>query len=324
MNKALSRGLLEKIRVVFPRIGVSNVRSFFKRKPQVGFILPGFIIYTIFAIIPIISAMYYSFFEWPGIGEKTFVGLDNFITLFTDSTIAPIFFNALVNNFKYILCIWFIVTPIQFLLAYFLFIKIKGAQYFKLMLFLPYVISSTIIGFFTTLIFDPNIGSLNDLISNFGGEKSLWLGDPNMAFKILILVVLWQGIGTGMMIFYSDMQGIPNSLIEASEMDGANEWVKLTRIIFPMSISSFTTNMVMSTIWALAVFDLPFLLGGVTGGAGRSLDFVNIMFYRYTFGTALNGKSNMGFGAAISVVMFLIIAVVTVIMTRLMKKLEKN
>lgn len=300
------------------------MKNLLKSKPQIGFILPGFLIYTIFAIIPIFSAMYYSFFEWPGIGEKTFVGLDNFITLFTDETVAPIFYNALFNNLKYILCIWFIITPVQFILAYILFIKIRGAQYFKLMLFLPYVISSTIIGFFTTLIFDPNIGSLNAVIESMGGTGGLWLGDPNMAFKILILVVLWQGIGTGMMIFYSDMQGIPNSLIEASEMDGANEWVKLTKIIFPMSISSFTTNMVMSTIWALAVFDLPFLLGGVTGGADKSLDFVNIMFYRYTFGTALNGKSNMGFGAAISVVMFLVIAVITLVLTQLLKKLEKN
>ncbi|NCB65716.1 MAG: sugar ABC transporter permease [Bacilli bacterium] len=300
------------------------MKNLLKSKPQIGFILPGFLIYTIFAIIPIFSAMYYSFFEWPGIGEKTFVGLDNFITLFTDETVAPIFYNALFNNLKYILCIWFVITPVQFILAYILFIKIRGAQYFKLMLFLPYVISSTIIGFFTTLIFDPNIGSLNAVIESMGGTRGLWLGDPNMAFKILILVVLWQGIGTGMMIFYSDMQGIPNSLIEASEMDGANEWVKLTKIIFPMSISSFTTNMVMSTIWALAVFDLPFLLGGVTGGADKSLDFVNIMFYRYTFGTALNGKSNMGFGAAISVVMFLIIAVITLVLTQLLKKLEKN
>lgn len=300
------------------------MKNLLKSKPQIGFILPGFLIYTIFAIIPIFSAMYYSFFEWPGIGEKTFVGLDNFITLFTDETVAPIFYNALFNNLKYILCIWFVITPVQFILAYILFIKIRGAQYFKLMLFLPYVISSTIIGFFTTLIFDPNIGSLNAVIESMGGTRGLWLGDPNMAFKILILVVLWQGIGTGMMIFYSDMQGIPNSLIEASEMDGANEWVKLTKIIFPMSISSFTTNMVMSTIWALAVFDLPFLLGGVTGGTDKSLDFVNIMFYRYTFGTALNGKSNMGFGAAISVVMFLIIAVITLVLTQLLKKLEKN
>ena len=300
------------------------MKNLLKSKPQIGFILPGFLIYTLFAIIPIFSAMYYSFFEWPGIGEKTFVGLDNFITLFTDETVAPIFYNALFNNLKYIVCIWFIVTPVQFILAYILFIKIRGAQYFKLMLFLPYVISSTIIGFFTTLIFDPNIGSLNAVIESMGGIGGLWLGDPNMAFKILILVVLWQGIGTGMMIFYSDMQGIPNSLIEASEMDGANEWVKLTKIIFPISISSFTTNMVMSTIWALAVFDLPFLLGGVTGGADKSLDFVNIMFYRYIFGTALNGKSNMGFGAAISVVMFLLIAVITLVLTQLLKKLEKN
>ena len=111
------------------------MKNLLKSKPQIGFILPGFLIYTIFAIIPIFSAMYYSFFEWPGIGEKTFVGLDNFITLFTDETVAPIFYNALFNNLKYILCIWFIITPVQFILAYILFIKIRGAQFFKLMLF---------------------------------------------------------------------------------------------------------------------------------------------------------------------------------------------
>lgn len=309
----------------FPRLRKgTEMKKFFKSHPQIAFILPGFLIYTLFAVIPLFSAMYYSLFEWGGIGPKTFVGLQNFVTLFTDKTVAPIFFNALWNNLKYILCIWFIVTPVQFILAYFLFVKVRGYKYFKLMLFFPYVISSTIIGFFTTLLFDPNIGSLNKAIEALGGQSQLWLGDPHMAFKILIGVVLWQGIGTGMMIFYSDMQGISSSLLEAADMDGANEWTKLSRIIFPMSLSSFSTNMTMSTIWALAVFDLPFLLGGITGGADSSLDFVNIMFYRYTFGTALNGKSNMGFGAAISVVMFVIILIVTGIMSVVMKKLEEK
>ncbi|AQP42542.1 ABC transporter membrane-spanning permease -sugar transporter [Streptococcus gallolyticus] len=300
------------------------MRAFFKKWPQLGFIGPGFIIYTIFAIIPLFCAMYYSFFEWGGIGPMKFVGLDNFVTLFTDKTVAPIFANAIWNNLKYIICIWFIVTPVQFILAYFLFIKVRGHNYFKLMLFFPYVISSTIIGFFTTLLFDPNIGSLNDLLEKIGLPAQLWLGDPKMAFAILIGVVLWQGIGTGMMIFYSDMQVISPSLLEAADMDGANEWTKLSRIIFPMSLSSFSTNMTMSTIWALAVFDLPFLLGGVTGGADGSLDFVNIMFYRYTFGTALNGKSNMGFGAAISVVMFIIILIMTALMSFVTRKLEEK
>ena len=300
------------------------MRAFFKKWPQLGFIAPGFIIYTIFAIIPLFCAMYYSFFEWSGIGPMKFVGLNNFTTLFTDKTISQIFVNAIWNNFKYILCIWFIVTPVQFIMAYFLFVKVKGYNYFKLMLFFPYVISSTIIGFFTTLLFDPNIGSLNGLLEKLGLPTQLWLGDPKMAFTILIGVVLWQGIGTGMMIFYSDMQGISPSLLEAADIDGANEWTKLSRIIFPMSLSSFSTNMTMSTIWALAVFDLPFLLGGVTGGADRSLDFVNIMFYRYTFGTALNGKSNMGFGAAISVVMFVIILFMTALMSVVTRKLEEK
>ncbi|NKD28199.1 sugar ABC transporter permease [Enterococcus casseliflavus] len=289
-----------------------------------GFILPGLTIYTIFAIIPIFCAMYYSFFDWSGLGEMNFVGLNNFITLFTDPRIAPDFFNALTNNLKYILCIWFIVTPVQFVLAYLLFIKIRGHEYFKFMLFFPYVISSTIVGFFATLIFDPNIGLLNSFLSQLNLPQGLWLGDPSVAFKILIIAVLWQGIGTGMMIFYSDMQGISLSVLEAADMDGASGWVKFSKIILPMSMSSVVTNVSMSTIWALALFDLPYLLGGVTGGAGKSLDFVNIMFYRYTFGTALNGKTNMGFGAAISVIMFMIIGIITFLVMKIMRSVERR
>lgn len=295
-----------------------------KNKKHIGFIFPGFILYTVFAVVPIFAAMYYSLFDWSGLGAMKFIGLDNFITLFTDKRISADFFNALLNNFKYVLCIWFIVTPIQFILSYLLFIKIKGSKYFKFMLFFPYVISSTIVGFFATLLFDPNIGMMNDILKKLHMSPQLWLGDSHMAFKILIIAVLWQGIGTGMMIFYSDMQGISESVLEAADIDGASEPIKLVKIIFPMCMSSVVTNINMSTIWALGLFDLPFLLGGVTGGVDKSLDFVNILFYRYTFGSALNGKSNMGFGAAISVVMFIIIGIMSIIVLNFTRWLEKR
>lgn len=304
--------------------GGGRIRKFFSRQKYVGFVLPGFVLYTTFSIIPIFSAMYYSFFDWSGLGPKTFIGFDNFKMLFTDPRVSADFYNALFNNFKYILCIWFIVTPLQFVLAYLLYIKVRGYRYFKFMLFFPYVISSTIVGFVATLIFDPNIGMLNQILSKLHMATGLWLGDPHSAFKILIVAVLWQGIGTGMMIFYSDMQGISKDVLEAADMDGANGLVKFGKIVFPMCMPSVITNVNMSTIWALGLFDLPYLLGGVTGGADKSLDFVNIMFYRYTFGSALNGKSNMGFGAAISVVMFATIAIMSGIVSFLTGRLEKR
>lgn len=297
-----------------------------KGKPFLWFILPGFILYSVFIVAPILFSMFYSVHEWEGLGAMKFVGLDNFRTLFTDARISPIFFNALKNNLKYTLCVLLITTPIQFLLAYILYIKIRGHAYFRMIIFLPYVISTTIISFFSTMIFDPNIGFLNEFFDKIGlpGLKSSWFGNPNLSFKLMVIIIMWQGIGTGMMIFYANMQDISISVIEASRIDGAGELAQLWHIIIPMSIPSCATNIVMSTIWSLGIFDIPYILGGPTGGVNNSMDFVNLVFYRFTFGNALNGKSDMGFGAAISMVMFIIIFAASLIQTKLLKKLEYN
>ncbi|MDU7028616.1 MULTISPECIES: carbohydrate ABC transporter permease [Robinsoniella] len=293
-----------------------------KKRPYIGFIAPGFIMYTVFIIVPIFFAMFISLHEWSGLGEMKFTGLENFRVLLTDSRISPTFFHALKNNIKYMVVVLVIITPIQFGLAYLLYIKIKGHKYYRFMLFLPYVISTTIVSFFATILFDPNIGFMNKMLTSVGLEKSSWFGNPKLAFTLMVIVIMWQGIGTGMMIFYANMQDIPDSVIEASMIDGCNDWQRLYKIVIPLSIPSCATNIIMSTIWALGIFDLPYILGGATGGVNNSLDFVNMVFYRYTFGSALNGQSNMGFGSAISVVMFFIIFTVSMIQNRLLSKVE--
>ena len=101
--------------------------------------------------------------------------------------------------------------------------------------------------------------------------------------------------------------------MEASRIDGCTEWQRFTRILVPLSLPSCASVITMSTIWALALFDLPFILGGAKGGVSGSLDFVNLVFYRYTFGSALNGKSEIGFGASICVVMFAVMLIITTI-----------
>ncbi len=295
-----------------------------RKKPYVWFILPGFILYTLFVICPIFFSMFYSLNEWSGLGPMKFIGFDNFITLFTNERIAPTFFNALKNNFKYTICILLIITPLQFILAYLLYIKIRGHKYFRMMIFLPYVISTTIISFFATMIFDPNIGFLNKLFEAIAMPqlKSSWFGNPDISFKLMVIIIMWQGIGTGMMIFYANMQDIPEAVIEASRIDGCGEFARLYRIVIPLSIPSCATNIIMSTIWSLAIFDIPYILGGANGGVDNSIDFVNLVFYRYTFGSALNGKSNLGFGAAIGMVMFVIIFGISLIQTKLLNKVE--
>lgn len=267
-----------------------------KNRNYLFFITPGFILYTIFVVAPILYVLFLGFTDWSGMGSINFVGIKNFITIFTDERFAPTFFNAIKNNMKYLLCVWLIITPFQYLVAYFLFIKIPAHKYIKFMVFLPYVISSTIVSFFATLIFDPNIGFLNDFLTKIGLPARGWFGDPNWAFKLLILLVLWQGSGSGIMIFYSNFMDIPQEVMEASRIDGCTEWQRFWHILLPLSLPSCASIITMSTIWALAVFDLPYILGGSNGGVNGSLDFANTVFYRYTFGSGLNGKSDLGFG----------------------------
>lgn len=293
-----------------------------RNRNYLWFITPGFIFYTIFVIFPIIYIGYLSFTDWSGMGDVNFVGVRNFVSIFNDERFSPIFFNAVKNNLKYLLCVWLIVTPIQYFIAYMFYIKIPAYKYTKFMIFLPYVISTAVVSFFATLIFDPNIGMLNNLLENLGIEKGAWFGDPNWAFKLMLVLIIWQGAGSGIMIFYSNFISMSKEVMEASRVDGCTEWQRFVHVLLPMSLPSCASVISMSTIWALAIFDFPFILGGSGGGVSGSLDFVNLVFYRYTFGSGLNGKSDLGFGAAICVVMFILMFVITFAQSKVLKKFD--
>lgn len=286
------------------------------------FITPAFILYSIFVAVPIVVVFVLGFTNWSGMGELHFVGIENFTTIFTDSRFAPEFLNALKNNLKYLLCVWLIITPFQYFVAYLLFIKIPAFKYIKFMVFLPYVISTAIVSFFAMLIFNPNIGFLNNFLTTIGLEGGSWFGDPNWAFKLLIILVLWQSAGSGIMIFYANFMDIPQEVMEASRMDGCSEWQRFLHVLLPLSLPSCASNITMSTIWALAIFDMPYMLGGSNGGVNGTLDFANIVFYRYTFGSGLNGKSDLGFGASIVVIMFVVMMFVTIIQNSVLNKFE--
>ena len=295
-----------------------------KSKAYLGFITPGLILYTVFMIVPIVCAMYYSFFEWNGVGPMKFIGLANFRKLLGGGRMSRIFFNALGNNMKYLGCVLLIITPLQIFFAYILFIRIKAHRYLQFMLFLPYVISTSIVGFFAMMVFDPNIGLLNTIFGTLGISKSAWLGNPNLSFKLFVIVVIWACIGNGMMIFNANMKEIDESVLEAAIIDGCNERQKFFQVVLPQLHSSISTVITLSTIYALTMFDIPFMLGGVQGGVNNSIDFVNMVFYRYAFGGTYFGETSLGFGSSISVTMFLIILIVSLITRSVLQRHEKE
>ena len=297
-----------------------------KSRAYFGFIAPGFLLYTVFVIVPIIFAMYYSFFEWNGIGPMRFVGLANFEKLLLGGRMSRIFFNALSNNFKYLASVLLIITPIQIIFAYILFIKIRAHRYLQFTLFLPYVISTAIVGFFATMVFDPNIGLLNTILERLGLDnlRSAWFGDPNLSFNLFVMVVIWACIGNGMMIFNANMKEIDNDILEAAVIDGCNERNKFFRIVLPQLYSSVSTVVTLGVIYALTMFDIPFMLGGVQGGGNNTIDFVNMVFYRYAFGGTYFGETSLGFGSSISVTMFLIILICSLITKLFLRRSGKG
>ncbi len=282
-----------------------------KKKPYIGFIAPGFVIYTALMIIPLGTAVYYSFFKWSGVGPRTFIGFDNYTSLFTDERLSGIFWNALGNNFRFVGAALCIIMPLQLFLAYWIDLKMVGHRFFQTTIFLPYVISSTIIGFITMLVFNPNIGILNTFFRNAGWDHllSAWFGDPERAFPLLVIVITWQGIAAGMFIFLANLKNISQELIEASLIDGAGRWKRFRFILLPALQPSITNNVILATIWGLTMFDIPFVVGGPQGGINNSIDFMNLFFYRFAFGGSYYGETSMGFGATISVVLFFIVLV---------------
>lgn len=297
-----------------------------KNRSYLYFILPGLILYTLFVIIPIACSVYYSFFEWSGIGPKTFIGLENFKTLLIGERMAPIFFNALLNNIKYLFAVLLIITPIQLFLAYMLFLKIRFSKYIRVMVFLPYVLSTSIVGFFAILLFDGNIGVLNQLITAvFGRDYTVaWLGDPGVMFKTFVVIVIWQCVGANMMIFYADMQSISHDIIEASVVDGCGDFRRFFSIILPNLRASLTTNITLSVIYAMTMFGLPYVLVGTSGGIDNALDFIAMVFYRYAFGGTYFGTTDIGFGSSISVVMLIIIFATWLITNCFLKRMKRQ
>jgi len=295
-----------------------------KKMPYLWFILPGLILYIVFMMAPMLTSFYLSLFSWNGIGSMKFISFDNYIKLFTESRSFDMFTNALGNNIKYVLCMLIIIMPIQLLLAYAFHMKIKGYRTLQLLVFLPFVFSTVIVGFFVMELFNPNFGIINTVLKNLNLEQLItsWLGDRNKAFPIFVAVAGWQGLGVGMMLFLSNMKSIPMDIMEASEIDGAGAFSKFFSVVIPCIIPSIINVLVLDVIWGLTVFDLPYVIVGPNGGVNGSLDFMNLFFYRNAFGTGYSGEAQVGFASAIGTVLFVVILAISIFQTNFLNKID--
>jgi len=287
-------------------------KSKFKKHLVHLFLLPAFLLYGIFQLYPLIMAALNSFYSFNGFDRESFIGVDNFMTLFTEKPYNEFFFNAFSHNWIY----FFVTVITQLIVSLFLAIiihsKVKGKEFFKSMFFLPKLLSVIVIGFLFSLILNPTRGALNSLLDGIGLEALTrpWLGSMDTALFSVIFVDSWASIGFSMLIFLAGLQAVDNEIFEAARIDGANPIQILTRITLPMLGPSLMIMSVLVFIGSFETFEYVFAMQGSSGGPYYSTDVLTTFFYRLAFGTVDGGQA-IGLGSAVAVVLFIIIGIAT-------------
>lgn len=303
------------------------MRNFAKKHPYLLFILPGFILYCIFVIYPIISAAMNSLFKWNGIGPKTFVGLQNYIDLFTNKVLLSQLINAFKNSFTIFLFTVLFVIPVQIIFAYMIYSKTKGHSLLQAVIFSPQFISTPVIVFIFTLLLDSNIGFFNLLLTKLGLDflAKPWLGMPSLGIYIVWLMISWAGFGVGMIFFIGAMKMLPTDCLEAAYIDGAGYWRRLVTVVIPQIKTTILNLVLISYVTSMTIFDFSYILGGVAGGINGSVDVMSLFFYRIAFGdnNPMGGnldENSIGMGTTVAVVLFLLIFIVAFFQVYLMTR----
>jgi raffinose/stachyose/melibiose transport system permease protein len=274
----------------------------------VVFLAPALIIYTIFMVYPLLNSLRLSFYSINDQKVETFIGLQNYVTLFTNSNFAPRFWGALKNNFIFFAVHMLVQNPIGLLLAALLSAGGRGRRFYRTTLFMPTVLSVVIIGFIWQLILNPLWGVAESMMKlvGLGSLFKPWLGLTSTALVTVSLISVWQFTGIPMILFYTALIGIPEELVEAGRVDGANGWQAFWHIKFPLVLPTLGIVAILTFVGNFNAFDLIYTMKGALAGPDFATDIMGTLFYRTFFGQQLQlGDPNMG--ATIAAMMFLII-----------------
>ncbi|MFD1849337.1 carbohydrate ABC transporter permease [Oceanobacillus bengalensis] len=272
----------------------------------VPFLLPFFIVYMIFTIFPVIKGLEMSFYDWSLIGKLDFVGLENFTVMFSD----PFFWRSLWNTTLFVI----LTTPTMMLLALGLALlanlNTKLQTFFRGAYFLPSILSVAVISFLAIFMLQPYNGFVNTILHSIGIEaEPFWLADKYLAWITIVVVTLWWTVGTNMILFLVALQDIPESLYEASEIDGATRWQQFWYITLPQLKPISKVILLLQVLASFKVFaQIMLITGGGPGGATRPL-----IQYIYESGFTQN---NLGYAAAMSFALFFILLILSIIQLR--------
>jgi ABC-type sugar transport system permease subunit len=276
------------------------------------FVLPAFLFMAVFIVYPLVESLILSFYSWTGISVKTFVGLENFRNLLRDR----VFWLALQNNLVFTVLSTAGTVILGFFLALAVERRIRGWWFYKVVYFLPVMVSMTVVGLLWGRLLDPTLGPINFILRKLGiSSPPFWLGDPRTSLLSIIGVTIWQYAGFPMIILLAAMENIPLEIHDAATIDGVNGWQRTWHIIFPLVKPVFLMITVLQIIFSFKVFDIVWAM--TQGGPGDSSIVLGVYLYKAAF-----RYTRFGYGAAIAVAMFLIIFPLSLLYIRLTRLKE--
>jgi multiple sugar transport system permease protein len=259
-------------------------------------ISPWLIGFILFYLGPILASFYYSLTEWDLLTSPQFIGLDNYVRLFTRDPLA-------LKSFKVTLVYTLVYVPLDLIfglsLALLLNQKLRGIGVFRTVYYLPSVLSGVAYVVMWMWMFNPQHGLINTLLTYVGIQGPRWLLDPKWALSALIMMSLW-GVGRSMIIFLAGLQDIPVVLYEAAEIDGASHWGKFWKVTLPLLTPSLLFNLIFGIILTFQTFTNAFV--ATNGGPLDSTLFYVLYLYRKAF-----EHLQMGYASAMAWVLFLVV-----------------
>lgn len=260
------------------------------------FIPPALLLFTIFVILPMGEAAWYSFYNWNGYGlPEQWVGLKNYQVVIRNK----VFLTALTNNFWIIVISLLVQLPLALWIANLIGGKLRGSVAFRLIFFLPYVLADVAAGLIWRFVYDGDFGLVSNIIQFFGFDPVYLLAEREYAMGAILAVIVWKYFGFHMMLFIAGLQAIDSEVMEAADIDGARGWQKFFYVTLPMLGSTVRLSVFFSIVGSLQLFDLIMPLTG--GGPGNVTH--TMVTYLYQFGVV---RLQVGFGSAVGVILFLI------------------
>jgi raffinose/stachyose/melibiose transport system permease protein len=275
------------------------------------FLAPAVAVYTALMIIPLFGTLLQSLMNEDEAGERVFVGLQNFATLFGDALWSDAFWNALGNNTWFFVIHMLVQNPIGIALAAILSTpRLRMAAFYRTAIFIPTILSFVIVGFVWKLILSPIWGIAPGMLDAVGLKFLFapWLGKEEYALTTLALISVWQFVGIPMMLIYAALLSIPDEVIEAAEMDGITGWSQFWKIKLPLILPAIGIISILTFVGNFNAFDLIYVAQGALAGPDFSTDILGTFLYRTFFGFQLQlGDPYMG--SAIAGAMFGIILI---------------